>query len=196
MYHLNWLDYGIILVIVFSVIISLIRGFLREALSLAAWIIAFWVGLTFSKSFSQYLQPYLHSPGMRYAAAFIILFLGTLLIGAIVNSVISRLVEKTGLSGTDRLIGLVFGFARGVLLVAIVLVAARLTDFDKTSQWQQSQLVPVFVPVENWLAQYVPKDVHSDFDFKQVQPPESLATKTAIIKKSTNDVNMLNQQGN
>jgi len=197
MEHLNWLDYTIITIIAISALISLMRGFIREALSLASWIIAFWVGLTFAKNLSPMLQPYIHSDSVRYGIAFFILFVATLLLGAFVNFLITHLVEKTGLSGTDRLLGVVFGFARGVLLVSIVLLAARMTSFPQDTVWQQSRLIPTLSPVETWLAQYIPKDISQDIAKQKASMTNQLInskSETAIIRKATSDSKMMQQQ--
>lgn len=191
---LNWIDYAIIIVIALSSLISLIRGFIREALSLATWIIAFWIALTFSTLLTPYFQAYVQSDAVRYAIAFILLFIATLIVGAIVNFVITQFLEKTGLSGTDRLLGVVFGFTRGVLLVAIVLLSAHMTAIPKEQIWMQSKLVPVFTPVENWLSNYIPKNIQDQLPNANgvIQAQEAMVEKVASIRKATNDSNMLN----
>lgn len=199
MQHLNWLDYTIIIIVGLSAVISLIRGFIREALSLASWIIAFWIGLTFAKNLSPLLQPYIHSDSLRYGLSFFILFVATLILGAFVNFLITHLVEKTGLSGTDRLLGVVFGFARGVLLVAIILLAARMTSFPQDAVWQQSRLVPTLAPVETWLAQYIPKDIKQNAISNKSALSNAFnskveKTETAVIRKATTDSKMMHQQ--
>lgn len=175
MQTLNWVDYTIIAVLLLSVLISLARGFIREALSLAAWIIAFWVALTFSKNFSVYLTPYLHNPTTSYVTAFIILFIACLLLVASINFVITTMMDKTGISGTDRLLGVVFGFVRGLLFIAILMLAARMTPFPQNNVWKESQLIPRFAPIENCLVQYIPKNIQEELEQRHhpQQQPES-----------------------
>lgn len=191
---LNWIDCAIVIIIVLSALISLIRGFVREALSLATWIIAFWVALTFSSVLETHFKDYIQSDSLRYAAAFIILFLVILIIGAIINFIITQFIEKTGLSGTDRLLGVVFGFARGVLLISIILLAARLTAIPKEPVWTQSRLVPVFTPIEKWLSTYIPEDIQNKFPGGKalLQTPDAVAERMGVIRKATNDSNMMN----
>ncbi len=154
---MNWLDYAILAVIAVSVVISLIRGFVREVISLVVWIAAFWIGIRFSEDVAVYFGDYIVSPTLQLGAAFALLFVGTLIVGAIINYIAGQLVGRTGLSGTDRYIGVIFGIARGLVVVAVVIVAAGLTALPREAWWQESVLVAQFQPwvcelgVREWL---------------------------------------------
>lgn len=156
---LNWADYAIIAVLALSVLISLIRGFVREALSLVSWVAAFWVAFTFYNILAQMLEKQIHSSGMRIAVAFGVLFLVTLILGALINYLIGQLVDKTGLSGTDRLLGVIFGFGRGVLLVTVLLLLGQLTPMPDEPWWKSSLLIAEFHPAELWLKGYLPQSM-------------------------------------
>ncbi|MCP5650867.1 CvpA family protein, partial [Klebsiella pneumoniae] len=74
-----------------------------------------------------------------------ILFVATLIVGSVINHVIGSLVQRTGLSGTDRVLGVCFGALRGVLIVAAILFFLdSFTQMSQSSDWQQSQLIPQF----------------------------------------------------
>ena len=102
-------DYGILGVIGLSALMSLLRGFVREALSLAGWVLALWVALTFTRELARGLPAGSTVPSVRLAVAFLGLFLAALLLTALVNFLAVHLVEKTGLSGPDRTLGVLFG---------------------------------------------------------------------------------------
>jgi len=147
---LTWVDWAIIAVITVSSLISLKRGFVKEALSLLTWIIAGVVAWTFGGALSQHLTEFIEMPSARVIAACAILFIATLMVGALVNFLIGELVRVTGLDSTDRLLGMVFGAARGALLVVVLVGLLSLAPVQQDPWWQQSSLLPHFLMVADW----------------------------------------------
>ena len=98
----TWVDWAIIVVIAISSLISLRRGFFKEALSLLIWIVAGVVAWMFGGALAQHLTDFIETPSVRVIAACAMLFVVTLLLGALVNFLIGELIRATGLSGTDR----------------------------------------------------------------------------------------------
>jgi len=158
-------DYFIIGILVISTLISLVRGFVKEVISLITWVMAFVIAMAFSPMAAQWLPEAIDIPSMRVAAAFLVLFIVVLLIGGIINWAISKAVEKTGLSGTDRSIGLVFGAARGVFIVAVLILLAGLTTMPQEPWWQKSVLVPHFTVVALWIHALLPESMAAHFTF-------------------------------
>jgi membrane protein required for colicin V production len=150
-----WVDYAIIIVIALSTLISLTRGFVREAFSLAIWIAAFFVASWFYQDLAVYFTSFTDST-VRNGLAALILFVLTLIVGALVNFLLGKLVDGTGLTGTDRVLGLVFGAARGVLIVTLVLFAVdSFTALSTSDWWQQSQLIPHFAVFVQWFFEFL-----------------------------------------
>ncbi len=154
-----WVDYVIIGIIMFSGMISIIRGFIKEVFSLVSWILAFWVALTFSPNLSTLLNAYIETQFIRLISAFIALFVITLILGALVNNVISALVEKTGLSGTDRSLGVIFGLLRGGAVVVLLLLLAGMTPMPQDSWWQNSVMIQYFKNLVIWARDLLPADI-------------------------------------
>ncbi len=146
----NWVDALILGVIAISALISLSRGFIKEALSLVTWIVAGVIAWMFGGSLAHHFEPYIDTPSVRIIAACALLFVVTLLIGALINFLLAQLVRATGLTGTDRLLGMVFGAARGLLLIVILVGLLSLAPVQHDSWWQQSTLIPHFLLIADW----------------------------------------------
>lgn len=156
-----WVDFAIIGIIALSAIIGLARGFIREVLSLAIWVVAVFAAWTFHRTLAEQLTPWLSTPSVRIGVAFIILVLVVLILGAILGQILSTLIEKTGLTGTDRLLGVVFGAARGALLVAVLVYLAALTPMPDDPWWKESQLIGHFQTLADRMLALIPPEVEA-----------------------------------
>lgn len=160
-----WLDVVIIGLILLSALISLARGFVREAFSLAVWVLAFWISWSFFRDLEVPLRSWIDSPTVRLGIAFAVLMIATLVVGGLVNYLIIQLVERTGMTGTDRLVGMVFGAARGVLLVAVLVLLAGLTPLPEEDWWMRSALVGYFEELAFWLRELLPPEFAERFRY-------------------------------
>ncbi|BFM20406.1 CvpA family protein [Gilvimarinus japonicus] len=148
---MNWADWTIVGILAVSCLISIKRGFVKEALSLVVWVTAFIIASIFDDRLAVLMTDLIPTPSLRAMAAFAILFAATLIVGAMVNYLIGELVRMTGLSGTDRLFGMVFGLVRGALVVlAVVILLPSLVPVNEDGWWQESVLIPRFLVFEAW----------------------------------------------
>lgn len=161
-----WIDYTIAVMILASAVIGLFRGFVREAFALTTWLAAIWVGLHYSHDLSPLLQPSIGHTPAQLAIAFVGLFILTLLLGGMITFILQHLIEKTGLTGSDRLLGMLFGLLRGAVLIAVMVMLAGMTSAPLEPWWQQSQLLPPFLAFAIWLKSHIPAELAGYFNFR------------------------------
>lgn len=142
------IDWVIVGVLGISTLLSIHRGFVKEALSLATWIAAVLIARLFAGQFTVVLEPYIETDSLRLGASYLIFFIATLVVGEMVNRLVSKFVKMTGLSGLDRLLGTVFGFARGgVIVLVFVALMHYVLAVEEDDWYRQSQLIPQLVIV-------------------------------------------------
>lgn len=169
---MNWADYAILIIMGISALISIFRGFMREMLSLLGWVAAFWVGWRFSNVLAERLVDQIATPSVRNSVAFIAIFVAILLLAGIANFLIGKLIKTTGLSGTDRMLGVLFGVARGAVIIAILVFAAGYTPLPQDPWWQESMFLGHFHELAVWLHSLLPQDYANYLDFsKQTTSP-------------------------
>lgn len=175
--QLQWVDLAIITIVGLSVLTGLFRGFVKELVALCVWILAIWLGYTYSESLDPWLQPYIQDKSARTAVAFIIILFATLLAGGIVNALLSFILKRAGLSGTDRTLGMVFGFTRGVFIVALIMVAVQMTSLPYQSYSKDSKLYAKFDPLVVWLYGHLPEFIKK---VKSVDKTENIIETTFV----------------
>ena len=166
---MNWIDYTILGVLALSVLVGLWRGLVSEVLSLASWIAAFWVAWTFGPMVAAQFEHSISLPAARILLGYGLCFVVVLIVGALLRFIARRLLWSTGLGGLDRLLGMLFGFARGVLLVTLVVFLAGFTALTREAGWQHSLLLPQFAGAAGWLGDRVPENVR-----RYLHPPAQL----------------------
>ena len=144
-------DVLILLVLLGSMVIGLLRGFVREAVSLAFWIVAIWAAWRFGSLVEPHLGGLMADPRIAPWVGRAVILLLVLLVGWVFGMLLSYLTRSAGLGPLDRVLGLVFGFLRGTVLVGLMIIGAELLHLNQEVWWGRSRLVPYGETVGDWL---------------------------------------------
>lgn len=152
-------DNLIILVVAISVVVGLFRGFIPEVMSIIVWVAAAWLAWEYSDFVTLRIQDHVDSPVLATWLGRALTFAGVLIAGGVATALVSFVLQKTGLSGTDRILGMGFGFARGVLVVGLLVIFARALGFDEEPWWGESTLVPYGEQVADVIVTALPENL-------------------------------------
>ncbi|HZQ75264.1 MAG TPA: CvpA family protein [Burkholderiales bacterium] len=132
------LDYAVLGVVAVSVLWGAWRGLVRELISLAGWVIAFLAANLFAGPLAERLPGALRTPELRLLAAYVAIFIASLVVTTLLGLLLSKLAKAAGLGGLDRALGALFGLARGALIVVAFALVAGLTSLPKKPLWKDS----------------------------------------------------------
>lgn len=163
---INWVDVVLGGAVLISALIGIARGLIKEVLSLLAWGVAFWVAWKFADMVAQkYIVGLIDDPTISYLAAFGGLFLVTIFALGLFNMLISSFLASSGLGGIDRMLGMVFGLLRGLLIAAgLVFIGKFIEPVREMSQWQESKFRPTFDAMAEWGIAKLPQEVRQMLD--------------------------------
>jgi len=181
---MTWPDYAILATIAISVLVGALRGFIKEVLALAIWALAFVLAYRFAGDISELMAEQVTLPSARLAMGFAGIFLVVLVLGGLLVYLVGRLVESTGLSGTDRLLGGVFGAIRGLAIVVTFLLVAGFTPLPADPWWKESQMIQRLQPTVLWAAGFLPDAAREQLDFEPATEQEKSGEKESGDKKS------------
>src|ERR1043165_8685238 len=130
-------DYIILAILVISAIMGLIRGLLRESIAVITWFLAIILAWSFASSLEPHLGGVLVGSPLRLWAARIIIFVGVLLLGGAVATVLGHYVRVSMFAGMDKFLGFVFGIVRGVVIVGAFTIRSeeRRVGKECRSRW-------------------------------------------------------------
>lgn len=156
----NGLDYVILGLLFLSVAIGITRGFVKEVISLIAWVAAFVISTLYSIKVAVLFSggsdatggnPIESVPMVSVVISYLVLFFGILICGSIIKWIVNSIVEGGGLGLVNRLLGAIFGFARGCVIILIALFFLAFTALTMHSLWKDSKMVAVFHPGVTWM---------------------------------------------
>ncbi len=135
---MTWLDYAVIGVLAVSIGWGAWRGLVREVISILGWVIAFLAANLFAGPLGEALPQEIPSPELRLGVAFVAVFVASLAVTGLLGLLLSKIVKAVGLGGLDRLLGALFGVARGILVLVALALLAGLTSAPRQPFWRES----------------------------------------------------------
>jgi membrane protein required for colicin V production len=148
---MNWTDYVIILLLAFSCVAGLYRGLLREVVSLVTWILAVLLSWHMAYLIEPHLGGALAGPAVRPWAARAIIFVIVMMAGAAAGALITHFVRLALLGSVDRMLGFLFGFLRGVVVLGLLAMLCHAVRLNDERWYRDSTLVPYVEHAGNML---------------------------------------------
>ena len=152
-------DYTVLVIIGISIVVSMMRGAMRELLAITGWIIAIYVAKTYAIQLIPLLPTDIPTEALKILAAHIIVFFGVLLVASLLIIALSSLIKKIGLNWLNRGVGAVFGFARGFLIVCVLVFLAGLTSLPKDARWTNSMFSSPLEALVKSMLPFIPQMV-------------------------------------
>lgn len=154
---MTWLDYAVVGVFAVSLVVGAWRGLVREVLSILGWIIAFLAANLLAGPLGPAMPQAIPTPELRVAAAYVAVFVVSLIATALVSLLLSKIVKATGLGGVDRMLGVLFGAARGVLIIVVAALLAGLSSAPRQPFWRDSASGPLLAHAAQALKPLLPQ---------------------------------------
>ena len=128
-------------------IVGIFRGLVREILALACWVVSIWLSWGYSDDLTRYFVTWLNSEKLSYFTAAASIFFISLFGLTLISRVICKQFRITGLTGMNRTFGALFGVARGIVVITILVFGLEFTPANEANWYKQSALIPYFSPL-------------------------------------------------
>lgn len=163
-------------IMLLSVLVGVVRGFVKESISLVSWVVAIGLAVVYTSQLAEHMT-FSKTSFIKNLTAFLLIFVGTVFIGAIINYIVGGMIRRTPFSVPDRVLGSLFGVLRGGFFITVLVLIAGLTPFPDEKWWQESYAIPRFQVLAIWLKDRLPDENAKVFRFSE-------ETETKIVKGS------------
>jgi len=189
----NYIDISIVVIILITALIGLMRGIVWMAVFLATWTAAILLAIKFKDQLAAALPIKLGSEVMQTGLAALLIFLGVLIVGAIINAILHKIIKSVGLGTFDTILGTGLGILLGALAITLLTTLLALTELPKQDAWQQSKLIPKFQEAAAWIKTKIPEDFNqyidkslADSDSSAIQDPTNSTDTITTDTPSSN----------
>ncbi len=159
-------DYAVLAIIGISVLLSVMRGFLREVLALLAWVVAFWMAALYAGEVAPLLPAGIPSAQLRMLAAYALVFFAALLVMTLLSITLGQFLRLLGVGMVDRMLGALFGFARGMVIVLALVVMAGLTRLPAQPEWRNATFSAPLEALVLLLRPYLPEAIGREIKYE------------------------------
>ena len=153
------IDTFFIFIIIASVFIGFLRGFIKEIISISALLLAAWVSTNFGSYFGSYFAPWINEPSGQLWAGFLFSFIVVIFMGMITARILSKIFRLSISAKIDRILGALFGFCRGAILLAVMVLGGQLTNAVEKEWWVNSQYIPYAKLLADKLVEHTPRNL-------------------------------------
>lgn len=159
-------DYAVLVIVGLSIILSVMRGLVREVLAILGWVAAIYVAKNYTSQLMPLMPPDIPTESLRVLAAFVVLFLATLLLSSLLAIALGAIFKTLGLGMIDRLLGALFGLARGIIIVCVIVLLAGMTNIPTDARWRNAMfsapLEAMVLGALPWLPEDIAKHIKYD----------------------------------
>ena len=163
-------DLLVIGVLLLSALVSAMRGVISEVTSLVTWVVAFFVAKWFAEPFADFALSTIEPKSLAVVVAFVLLFAAAWMVQHFARSLLTSAVQAVGLGGLNRLFGAVFGLAKGLVLLTLVVLVCAFTDLPAKPDWQQAQTAPYLEQLALLAVPYLPPMLADDVHYPPRHP--------------------------
>ncbi len=160
----NWFDIVLVLILLWSAVAGLRAGFARVVIGLFATLVGLIAGFWFYRIIAAKLMPWLKTPVFADVLGFLTIFIGVVILGSLVATLLSRLFRWFGLSWFNHLLGGFAGFLRGAIIIAAMVDVVVAYSPSPTPEFlESSRLMPYVGEVSSWLVDLAPRELKDAF---------------------------------
>ena len=160
----NIFDIGIVIIILITALIGFMRGIVWMTIFIATWIAAIYFAIKYKDQLATALPIKLGSEVAQTGLAALLIFLGILIVGAILNAIFHKIINSVGLGSFDRILGTGLGIILGALATTMLTMLLGLTELPDQKAWGESKFIPKFQEAAVWLKTKVPEDLNKYID--------------------------------
>lgn len=188
MENLSSYDIFFIIVIGISGVLAMLKGGISSLLSMSTWFIAAFISKNFAGLLENFMPQSLSNTFLRGIIAYVLAFLIAAVAIRIIQMLFNSGASAMGLGGLNRLIGLLFGVARGAIICALIVILAETFHLDTTHSWKEAKLSPIITPAISLITNSVPNDLLTN-NTESAAPETTKTTQTPLKAKATSPTN-------